>query len=140
MGGIHWRHFLDYLVRLFSEYIHLCCDSHLPSPKQFSDFLATKQWFICPRVDDNLFQALSCEPNPVFFPVTYHLPSAIAMLTLKWFGTASITLRPIVLHSVAMAIFGSLIAPFGGFFASAIKRAYNKKDFVCISDWLVSIF
>ena len=28
-----------------------------------------------------------------------------------------------------MAIFASLVAPFGGFFASGFKRAFNIKDF-----------
>jgi CDP-diglyceride synthetase len=27
------------------------------------------------------------------------------------------------------AVFASLIAPFGGFFASGVKRAFGKKDF-----------
>lgn len=91
----------------------------------FADFLATKQWFICPRVDAKLFEPLSCTPNPVFLPTTYHLP----ILVQQWFGTTTFVIRPIVLHAIVMAVFGSLIAPFGGFFASAIKRAYNKKDF-----------
>lgn len=33
------------------------------------------------------------------------------------------------LHGVCLALFASAIAPFGGFFASAIKRAYGVKDF-----------
>eukprot|EP00981_Chlorochromonas_danica_P009576 scaffold2752_cov179-Ochromonas_danica.AAC.6 len=32
-------------------------------------------------------------------------------------------------HGLAYGLFASVVAPFGGFFASAIKRAYNKKDF-----------
>ena len=32
-------------------------------------------------------------------------------------------------HGVAMAVFASIVAPFGGFWASAIKRACNIKDF-----------
>jgi phosphatidate cytidylyltransferase len=30
---------------------------------------------------------------------------------------------------VIFAIFASIIAPFGGFFASGFKRAFKKKDF-----------
>lgn len=37
--------------------------------------------------------------------------------------------RPVQLHGLALAAFASLVAPFGGFFASAIKRAYGFKDF-----------
>ncbi|GMI08852.1 hypothetical protein TrLO_g10185 [Triparma laevis f. longispina] len=36
---------------------------------------------------------------------------------------------PIQLHAIALAIFASLVAPFGGFLASGIKRAYGIKDF-----------
>lgn len=36
---------------------------------------------------------------------------------------------PIQRHAVNFALFASLIAPFGGFFASAIKRAFKIKDF-----------
>lgn len=37
------------------------------------------------------------------------------------------TLIPIQLHSISLALFASLIAPFGGFFASGMKRAYGIK-------------
>eukprot|EP00548_Thalassiothrix_antarctica_P016970 CAMPEP_0194195722 /NCGR_PEP_ID=MMETSP0154-20130528/76284_1 /TAXON_ID=1049557 /ORGANISM="Thalassiothrix antarctica, Strain L6-D1" /LENGTH=267 /DNA_ID=CAMNT_0038920269 /DNA_START=508 /DNA_END=1307 /DNA_ORIENTATION=- len=36
---------------------------------------------------------------------------------------------PVQLHAVALSMFASLVAPFGGFLASAIKRAYGIKDF-----------
>jgi phosphatidate cytidylyltransferase len=36
---------------------------------------------------------------------------------------------PIQLHGIFYGLFASVVSPFGGFFASAIKRAYNKKDF-----------
>lgn len=32
-------------------------------------------------------------------------------------------------HALVLACFASLIAPFGGFFASGFKRAFNIKDF-----------
>lgn len=32
-------------------------------------------------------------------------------------------------HILAMATFASLIAPFGGFFASGLKRTFKIKDF-----------
>ncbi len=32
-------------------------------------------------------------------------------------------------HAVALAVFASLVAPFGGFFASGFKRAFKIKDF-----------
>jgi phosphatidate cytidylyltransferase len=40
-----------------------------------------------------------------------------------------ITIAPIQLHAIVMACFASIIAPFGGFFASGFKRAFKLKDF-----------
>lgn len=36
---------------------------------------------------------------------------------------------PVQIHALWLAMFASLVAPFGGFLASAIKRAYGIKDF-----------
>ena len=36
---------------------------------------------------------------------------------------------PIQLHALSLSLFASLVAPFGGFLASGIKRAYRIKDF-----------
>lgn len=36
---------------------------------------------------------------------------------------------PIQIHAVFFALFASVVAPFGGFLASGIKRAYQVKDF-----------
>ena len=44
----------------------------------------------------------------------------------------SVTMIPYAsyhLHILVMATFASLVAPFGGFFASGFKRAFNIKDF-----------
>ena len=36
---------------------------------------------------------------------------------------------PAQVHGLVLSVFASIVAPFGGFFASAIKRAYNIDDF-----------
>ena len=36
---------------------------------------------------------------------------------------------PVQIHALGLGLFASLVAPFGGFLASAIKRAYGIKDF-----------
>ena len=87
----------------------------------FPALLAQFTWFTCPA--DGLYiwplpGALTCTPNPVFVQTLINLP----LLGPTW-------LYPIQLHGLAYGLFASLVAPFGGFFASAIKRAYNKKDF-----------
>jgi len=38
-------------------------------------------------------------------------------------------IRPIQFHVLILATFASLIAPFGGFFASGLKRTFKIKDF-----------
>ena len=42
---------------------------------------------------------------------------------------STIPWAPFQLHCIVLAIFASLVAPFGGFFASGFKRAFNIKDF-----------
>ena len=84
-----------------------------------SDYLAGWNWFICPRrlyIDD----ANNCNPPTVFVHQTY---------TVDELGGYTFTCRPIQLHMIALALFASIIAPFGGFMASGMKRAYNIKDF-----------
>jgi len=44
-------------------------------------------------------------------------------------GISINNVAPIQLQALVFALFASLIAPFGGFFASGIKRAYGIKDF-----------
>jgi phosphatidate cytidylyltransferase len=87
----------------------------------FPVLLAQFTWFTCPA--EGLFfwpfpPPLVCEPNAVF---------QTAELTLPLLGKVS--MLPIQLHGLSYGLFASLVAPFGGFFASAIKRAYKKKDF-----------
>ncbi|XP_076459808.1 phosphatidate cytidylyltransferase, photoreceptor-specific-like isoform X2 [Babylonia areolata] len=52
----------------------------------------------------------------VIFGVVLGLPGTLQMY-------------PFVLHSISMSIFASFLGPFGGFFASGLKRAYKIKDF-----------
>jgi len=44
-------------------------------------------------------------------------------------GWDHLNLYPFQLHTLALATFASIIAPFGGFFASGFKRAFKIKDF-----------
>ena len=45
-------------------------------------------------------------------------------LGISW---TELSMRPIHFHGAVMAMFASLIAPFGGFFASGFKRAFKLK-------------
>jgi phosphatidate cytidylyltransferase len=89
-----------------------------------TNVLIRSQYFICPVNDlgANLYTGLECAPNPVFKARPVHLPA--------WTGiTRAFSVAPIQFHIFILATFASLIAPFGGFFASGLKRSFNIKDF-----------
>ncbi|KAJ2376251.1 phosphatidate cytidylyltransferase [Coemansia sp. RSA 2607] len=84
-----------------------------------------------PNLHMTVFSNVTCDVNPVFLPRPYRLPSAVTTLLATLFGkhVTSVVIRPVQFHSLAISAFASLIAPFGGFFASGVKRAFNIKDF-----------
>ncbi|KAL9114465.1 MAG: hypothetical protein Q9227_001546 [Pyrenula ochraceoflavens] len=89
-----------------------------------TNVLMQYKYFICPVNDlgANVLTGLECIPNPVFIPRTYHLP--------QWMQIdRTLYIAPIQFHIMVFATFASLIAPFGGFFASGLKRTFKIKDF-----------
>ncbi|KHJ30622.1 putative phosphatidate cytidylyltransferase [Erysiphe necator] len=89
-----------------------------------TNVLMRYKYFLCPVNDlgANMWSGLQCTLNPVFLPRTIHLPT--------WFPYAkSFQFSPIQAHVLAFGTFASLIAPFGGFFASGLKRTFKIKDF-----------
>ncbi|KAF4507833.1 hypothetical protein G6O67_004290 [Ophiocordyceps sinensis] len=92
------------------------------------NIMGRSKYFICPVNDlgANIFTGLECEPNPVFLPRTYHLPQ---LFFLPPNSSFSLTFAPMQIHALVLATFASLIAPFGGFFASGLKRTFKIKDF-----------
>jgi len=94
----------------------------------FSWILAQIPLFVCPYTPpeslwppfERIFEHTPpCALDPNFVATTY---TNIPIL-------GSITVLPVQLHAIVFALFASLIAPFGGFFASGVKRAYGVKDF-----------
>ncbi|ORX47919.1 hypothetical protein BCR36DRAFT_86423 [Piromyces finnis] len=98
----------------------------------FSLFLSQFNYFICPAVDlsTNILSNVTCDPNSVFIPKAYNIPTLIVDI-FSIFGVklSTVTIYPIILHSIVLSVFASLIGPFGGFFASGLKRAFKIKDF-----------
>lgn len=89
-----------------------------------TNMLMRYKYFICPVNDlgSNVLTGLECVPNPVFVPQPYRLPA--------WTGVdTTFYVRPMQFHILVFASFASLIAPFGGFFASGLKRTFKIKDF-----------
>ncbi|SPJ91076.1 probable CDS1 - CDP-diacylglycerol synthase [Fusarium torulosum] len=94
-----------------------------------SSIMMRSKYFICPVNDlgANIFTGLQCDPNPAFLPKTYEMPDLFFLPeTAK---NLSLTIAPMQIHSLNLATFASLIAPFGGFFASGLKRTFKIKDF-----------
>jgi len=98
----------------------------------FTLLLIQFNYFICPAVNlrTNIFSNVTCEPNPVFLPKAYNLPTLIVdIFSIVGIKLTTVTILPIILHSIVLSLFASLIGPFGGFFASGLKRAFKIKDF-----------
>jgi len=70
----------------------------------------------------------TCEVADVFLWRSYSLPSWLSAAT----GLSTVNLLPMQLHALSLGLFASIVAPFGGFFASGIKRAYKLDDFASI--------
>ncbi|KKY21455.1 putative phosphatidate cytidylyltransferase [Phaeomoniella chlamydospora] len=89
-----------------------------------TNLLMRYKYFICPVNDlgANVFTSLECTPNPVFIALPYHLPAWIHI-------DHTFMIAPMQFHILVFATFASLIAPFGGFFASGLKRTFKIKDF-----------
>ncbi|KAJ5710509.1 hypothetical protein N7488_004665 [Penicillium malachiteum] len=87
------------------------------------NMLMRSKYFICPVNDlgANLLTGLECVPNPAFVPYPY---------SLEIFGLdKTFWIEPMQFHILSFATFASLVAPFGGFFASGLKRSFGIKDF-----------
>ncbi|CAH2078266.1 unnamed protein product [Thlaspi arvense] len=81
-------------------------------------------WLTCPR-EDLSTGWLHCDPGPLYKQETHVLPGWISV----WFPWKEISILPVQWHALCLGLFASIIAPFGGFFASGFKRAFKVKDF-----------
>ncbi|KAJ3165803.1 hypothetical protein HK101_012080 [Irineochytrium annulatum] len=96
-------------------------------------FLSQYDYLTCPvrNMKTTSFSGITCNKNPVFVP--FETPLHPALGSLIWHTTrmnlSHVQMTPFQLHAVALSLFASVIAPFGGFFASGAKRAFKIKDF-----------
>ncbi|WWC67782.1 uncharacterized protein I206_101694 [Kwoniella pini CBS 10737] len=90
-------------------------------------------YMICPARDlgTNVLSHITCRPNPVFVWRDFEFtgPAKQVLSTILGHAPPAIPYAPFQIHVLVMATFASLVAPFGGFFASGFKRAFNIKDF-----------
>ncbi|BBN09196.1 phosphatidate cytidylyltransferase [Marchantia polymorpha subsp. ruderalis] len=88
-------------------------------------FMGSFTWLTCPRKDLSTGW-LYCDPGPMFKPNYYSLDRISAWVPMPW---NEVGIMPVQKHAMALGLFASSIAPFGGFFASGFKRAFKIKDF-----------
>ncbi|KAG6897902.1 hypothetical protein C0992_009386 [Termitomyces sp. T32_za158] len=90
-------------------------------------------YMICPVHDLGIsaWSHTQCTPNPVFVWKEWEIwkPVAVFLSTLFGRSISTIPYASYQFHLLLLAFFASLVAPFGGFFASGFKRAFNIKDF-----------
>lgn len=111
-------------------------------------------WLTCPRTDLSIWQPMDCTSPPDTFQIRSFRATDIFESHLKedgqeeplqqiahrmfdrlphglqlWAEAIEIKATPMQFHALALAIFASAIAPFGGFFASGFKRGFKIKDF-----------
>ncbi|KAK1378337.1 Phosphatidate cytidylyltransferase [Heracleum sosnowskyi] len=89
-----------------------------------ANVLGQSQWLTCPRKDLSTGW-LHCDPGPLFKPEYFAVPGWFP----DWFPWKEIQVLPVQWHALLLGLFASIIAPFGGFFASGFKRAFKIKDF-----------
>jgi phosphatidate cytidylyltransferase len=89
----------------------------------FAGFMCRFRGLICPT--EKLFERANCIPEAMFVAVPHSVPREVAAVI----GVDALNIAPVQLHALVFAAFASLIAPFGGFFASGLKRAFKLKDF-----------
>jgi len=93
----------------------------------FSPLFRYSMWLTCPAGQYNN----GCVLHPIYIPTNYTIPAGwhSVLTELGVHPPKELELYPLQLHAVVFSLFASLIAPFGGFLASGIKRAFNKKDY-----------
>jgi phosphatidate cytidylyltransferase len=93
-----------------------------------SNVLIDRPFFICP-VESYNEEGNSCTFPPAFVETDYIIPRPLHALYKVIHKDPIVHMKPFFLHSIIMALFASIIGPFGGFFASGFKRAFKIKDF-----------
>lgn len=95
-----------------------------------SSLLCKYPYFVCPieYVENGgaIKMATNCTPSVIFQLKNYDFSfSFYNMFNLH----SNLQMYPFVVHSLFLSVFSSVIAPFGGIFASGFKRAFKVKDF-----------
>jgi CDP-diglyceride synthetase len=77
-------------------------------------------------MEDKTWSVLSLFPEVV---LEYAKQNPLLVQAMDFVSAFSVECNAAQWHGLCLGAIASTVAPFGGFFASAIKRAYNIKDF-----------
>uniref|UniRef100_A0A1I7XBJ8 Phosphatidate cytidylyltransferase n=1 Tax=Heterorhabditis bacteriophora TaxID=37862 RepID=A0A1I7XBJ8_HETBA len=91
-------------------------------------FLYSRPFFVCP-VEDYYIDNTNCTIPTSFQLREFTVPRPVSWIFKILRCDPHIYIFPFIGHAIAMALFASLLGPFGGFFASGFKRAFKIKDF-----------
>jgi len=104
----------------------------------FSGFMCRFPEMVC-STSDLTSATPRCTPDPLFIAEDVAVPPLPAMFRgpllgigtpVAWVdGGVTVRIATVQWHGLVLAAFASLLAPFGGFFASGLKRAFKLKDF-----------
>ncbi|CAI4229526.1 unnamed protein product [Auanema sp. JU1783] len=90
--------------------------------------LSSRPFFVCP-VEDYYIDNTNCTIPSSFQLQVFDIPRPFSWIFKVLRMAPQISFTPFMVHSIVMALFASLLGPFGGFFASGFKRAFKIKDF-----------
>eukprot|EP00915_Cephaloidophora_sp_WS-2016_P005882 GHVH01007764.1.p1 GENE.GHVH01007764.1~~GHVH01007764.1.p1 ORF type:complete len:433 (+),score=28.74 GHVH01007764.1:328-1626(+) len=93
-------------------------------------FASSIPGYLCPQSTFYLDPRRSFDSHLQTCDLSNHmLTTKLYVVDAMQFGVWRISMTPVMLHSIVLALFASFGAPFGGFFASGLKRAAGIKDF-----------
>ena len=87
--------------------------------------LPVLEFLLCPQTKVSVipFDWQTCDTLPDTFKIRD------IRIPILWHITGSLHISEFLIHCVVIAFFAGCIAPFGGFFASGLKRSLKIKDF-----------
>eukprot|EP00758_Cryptobia_borreli_P009818 Tbor_TRINITY_DN5515_c1_g2::TRINITY_DN5515_c1_g2_i1::g.13410::m.13410/K00981/E2.7.7.41, CDS1, CDS2, cdsA; phosphatidate cytidylyltransferase len=98
----------------------------------FSGFLAKFPFLVCPKKDFISHSDCRMQDLPdayLYTPSKVELPTWLYPISTFVHSSTSIEVFPVQYNALIIASFTSLLSPFGGFFASGLKRAHKMNDF-----------
>jgi len=112
-----------------SEIHHMFVESKSIFPPQLFDIFPNSLVKMIPGITEICAVRLSGDASDDFLPTLAECIQGDDSHGFHHFELVLQDVLPIQIHALWLGLFASAVAPFGGFLASAIKRAYGIKDF-----------